>query len=203
MDAELEFIFFLNHRISSVLPCDFILKYDDDQWPNDNRLQEYIIKKAKNQNDIIGIRGFIIQNALCGYSPKNITKNIGNIQDHVATPLLVRPGYFKLDARNNIFKIFCSEDVALSLNSYQFCNVSSKKEKMNIIWMQNDGNSQAKDMQIISAGKNEKKKDRNFDFFFSSYCFLIHSGYIPKLWKNFKLPQKDFINITINHKTLY
>ena len=28
--------FYLIHRIASVLPCDYILKYDDDQWPLDN-----------------------------------------------------------------------------------------------------------------------------------------------------------------------
>ena len=30
--------FYLNHRLSSVLPCDFIMKYDDDQWPIDNTI---------------------------------------------------------------------------------------------------------------------------------------------------------------------
>ena len=32
--------FFLNHRIFSLLPCNFILKYDDDQWPLDSLLHE-------------------------------------------------------------------------------------------------------------------------------------------------------------------
>ena len=35
--------FFLNFRFSSVLPCDFVLKYDDDQWPNDYTLQQKLI----------------------------------------------------------------------------------------------------------------------------------------------------------------
>ena len=145
----------------------------------------------------------VIKKSLCGYSPKIIKKNFSRIKDHVASPLLVRPGYFKLDARNKIFKIFCSEDVALSLNSNKLCNVTSKTFKMIIIEKQSDGNSQAKDKQIISAHRKEKKINKKFDMFFSSYCFLIHSGYKPILWDNFKLPQKDYINITIEHKELY
>ena len=35
--------FYLNHRLSSVFPCDFILKYDDDQWPKENTIQENLI----------------------------------------------------------------------------------------------------------------------------------------------------------------
>ena len=35
--------FFLNHRLSSVFPCDFVMKYDDDQWPNNNTIQEQLI----------------------------------------------------------------------------------------------------------------------------------------------------------------
>ena len=45
--------FFLNLRLSSLLPCDFILKYDDDQWPIDNTLQEKLINSAKNKNFIV------------------------------------------------------------------------------------------------------------------------------------------------------
>lgn len=43
--------FFLNHRLSSVLPCDFVLKYDDDQWPIDNTLQQRLINTIKNKNN--------------------------------------------------------------------------------------------------------------------------------------------------------
>jgi hypothetical protein len=54
--------FFLNFRLSSVLPCDFILKYDDDQWPLDNTFQQRLIKTVKGKNVIIGKRGYSIKN---------------------------------------------------------------------------------------------------------------------------------------------
>ena len=95
--------FFLNHRLSSVLPCDFVLKYDDDQWPIDNTLQQRLIDTIKGKNIIIGSCGYSIKKKYCGYSPKYF-KKIGNgIVDHSGTPFLVRPGYFKLDARNIIW----------------------------------------------------------------------------------------------------
>ena len=89
MDAELEFFFFLNHRFASVIPCDFTLKYDDDQWPKDNKLQEKLIYLAKNKNIIIGNGGFCISKTICGYSPKNYTLLENDIMDHASVPLLI------------------------------------------------------------------------------------------------------------------
>ena len=193
--------FFLNLRLSSILPCDFILKYDDDQWPNDIHLNEYLIKSIRNKNIILGLRGFAIDKPVCSYSPK-FYKNIEkDIQDHTAVPELIRRGYLKLDARNKIFRLYGLEDVALSVNSYLLCNATSKIIKMNLIEKQNDGNSQAIDNQIVSSMK--KEKIYNFDFFMSSYCFFIHSGYIPRKWDEFRIPQKDYINISIDHKRLF
>ena len=90
--------FFLNHRFSSLFPCDFVLKYDDDQWPNDNTLQERLINNAKNKNNIIGRFGLKIDKSVCGYSARIIKLNTSNVVDHCAVPLLIRPGYLKLDA---------------------------------------------------------------------------------------------------------
>ena len=192
--------FYLSLRFSSVFPCDFILKYDDDQWPNDTHLNEKLINNIKNKNIILGLRSFVAENPICGYSPKNYKKIDEDIKDHVAVPELIRQGYLKLDARNKIFRIFGFEDVALSVNSHLLCNVISKTIKMDLIEKQNDGNSQNKDIQIIAEIKNENIY--HFDFFMSSYCFFIHAGYIPMRWNSFKISKKDFINITINHKRL-
>jgi len=193
--------FYLNHRLSSVFPCDFILKYDDDQWPKDDNLQDYLIKKIKNKNEILGFRGFTIRKTRCGYTPKYFKIPEKNVRDHVATPFLVRRGYFKLDARNEIFRITGSEDIALSLNSFMLCNVTSKITKMNLFLKQNDGNSQALDNQIKYYIQNSK--DSKILKHKTTYCFLIHSGYIPISWEKFKIPIKDYINVTINHKGLF
>ena len=174
--------------------------FDDDQWPNDTHLNEKLINNIKNKNIILGLRSFVAENPICGYSPKNYKKIDEDIKDHVAVPELIRQGYLKLDARNKIFRIFGFEDVALSVNSHLLCNVISKTIKMDLIEKQNDGNSQNKDIQIISEIKNENIY--HFDFFMSSYCFFIHAGYIPMRWNSFKISKKDFINITINHKRL-
>ncbi len=190
--------FFLNHRLSSVLPCDFVLKYDDDQWPMDNTLQQRLISTAKDKNIIIGKGGFSVKKSICGYSPKNFIKIEENIVDHAAVPLLMRPSYIKLDARNNIYRLYGGEDIALSLNSWKLCNVTSKMMDMKLMEMQNDGNNQRNDRQIISAYQNEK--DNKFTLFTSTYCYLIRSGYVPRKWAEFKIPQKDYLNITINHK---
>ena len=72
---------------------------------------------------------------------------------------------------------------------------------MNLVQKQNDGKSQTKDKQIIS--NIEKEKDPNFDIFISSYCYLIRSGYVPRRWKDFQIPKKDYINITLEHKRLF
>ena len=133
--------FFLNHRLSSVLPCDFVLKYDDDQWPIDNTLQQRLINTIKNKNIIIGERGYSVEKSFCGYSPKNFNKVENNTVDHSAVPLLIRPGYIKLDARNNIYRLYGGEDISLSLNSNKLCNVTSKIMKMKLVEMQNDGNN--------------------------------------------------------------
>ena len=190
--------FFLNHRLSSVLPCDFVLKYDDDQWPIDNTIQQRLISTAKDKNIIIGKGGFSVKKSICGYSPKKFMKIEENIVDHAAVPLLMRPSYIKLDARNNIYRLYGGEDIALSLNSWKLCNVTSKMMYMKLKEMQNDGNNQRNDRQIIAAYQNEK--DNKFTLFTSTYCYLIRSGYIPRKWAEFQIPQKDYLNITINHK---
>ena len=193
--------FFLNHRLSSILPCDLILKYDDDQWPKDVNLQQKLVDKIKNKNIILGYGALTLSRSYCGYNIKLKNKE-KNIEDHVGAPLLIRPSYLKLDARNKIFSIYGSEDIALSLNSYQMCNVFAVKTKMKLIERQNDGNNQRRDKQIDLAIRNERQKNKKFNIFLSSYCYLIHSGYKPKRWKNFEMPINDYINITLRHKSL-
>ena len=192
--------FFLNLRLSSVFPCHFVLKYDDDQWPNDNTLQQRLIIAAKGNNVIIGRRGYSIKKPYCGYSPKNFKKIENNIVDHASVPVLMRPSYIKLDARNSIYRLYGGEDIALSLNSWKLCNVTSKTMRMTLMERQRDGNNQRGDKQIISAFQNEK--EHKFGLFTSVYCYLIRSGYIPRQWSGFQIPQKDYLNITINHKRL-
>ena len=192
--------FFLNLRLSSVFPCDFILKYDDDQWPRDNTLQQRLIDTAKGKNIIIGYGGFSIKNKFCGYSPKYFKKIEKGIADHSSVPILTRPGYIKLDARNKIYRLYGGEDISLSLNSWKICNVTSKIVKMDLIQRQKDGNNQRADRQIIASYNKEKEK--HFNLFKKIYCYLIRSGYIPRKWAEFHLPQKDYLNISINHKSL-
>ena len=69
-----------------------------------------------------------------------------------------------------------------------------------LIERQNDGNNQRGDRQIIEAYQNEK--DNKYSLFTSIYCYLIRSGYIPRKWAKFQVPQKDYLNIIINHKRL-
>ena len=193
--------FILNFRLSSVFPCDFLLKYDDDQWPNDDQLQENLIKSIINKNVILGYSGYILKKPVCGYSPNYLKEIDEDIYDHVAVPLIFRASYLKLDARIKIFRKYGSEDVSLSLNSYRLCNVTSKKIKMNLIEKQKDGNSQSIDKQILSAIKHEKIF--NFDLLKSSYCYYIHSGYIPKKWGDFHIPYNELLNISIGNKSLF
>ena len=192
--------FFLNHRIASILPCDFVLKYDDDQWPNDYQLQEKLINIAKGKNVIIGYRGFALQKPYCGYLPNNYTKLENNTVDHAAVPILMRPFYIKLEARNNVYRLFGGEDIALCLNSYKLCNVSAKLFNMQLVERQFDGNNQRGDKQIIDVFK--KENDTNFNLFRNIYCYYIRSGYIPRTWSGFRVPIKDELNITIMHKAL-
>jgi len=192
--------FFLTFRLSSLFPCDFVLKYDDDQWPIDNTIQKRLISFAKGKNVIIGNRGYLFNKSYCGYSAKNFNKIKKNIVDHAAVPLFIRPGYLKLEARNSIYRLYHGEDVSLSLNSWNLCNVTSIKMKMKIREMQKDGKNRKAEKQIISAIKEEK--ETNFSPFLKTYCFLIRSGYIPKLWSKFQIPKKDYLNITIKHKSL-
>ena len=189
--------FFLNNRLSSLLPCDFVLKYDDDQWPIDNTIQQRLINFAKGKNVIIGGRGYSIPKSYCGYSPKKFKKKAIDVVDHAGTPLLSRPGYLKLDARNNIYRLYGGEEIHLSLNSWKLCNVTSKKMKMNLIQKHRDGNGQRAEKDIISAYKNEKKA--KFNLLSNTYCYLIRSGYIPRRWDKFQIPQKDYLNIAISH----
>lgn len=192
--------FFLNLRLSSVLPCNFLLKYDDDQWPNDNKLQKKLINIIKGKNIIIGGNGYLVKNSLCGYSPKNFINTEKGVVDHSSVPLLIRPGFIKLDARNSLYRLYGGEDITLSLNSRKICNVTSIKIKMKLIQKQRDGNNQRADKQIIAAYKNDK--ETNFKLFKKTYCYLIRSGYKPRKWDEFQIPQKDYINTTIEHKTL-
>jgi hypothetical protein len=50
-------------------------------------------------------------------------------------PILIHPGYIKLDARNKIYILYGGEDISLSLNSRKLCNVKSKVMKMKLIEM--------------------------------------------------------------------
>ena len=192
--------FFLNHRLSSVFPCDFILKYDDDQWPIDNSIQKRLISTARGKNIIIGLRGFTVPKSFCGYSPKNYTNIKDRIVDHSAVPLLARPGYIKLEARNSVYRLYGGEDIALSLNSRKLCNVTSIIMEMKLMEKQNDGNNQRADKQIISA--YEEDKETNFELFSKTYCYLIRSGYKPRKWAEFQIPQEHYINTTINLKRI-
>ena len=192
--------FFLNLRLSSVLPCNFVLKYDDDQWPIDNTIQQRLISTAKGKNVIIGLRGYSVKEQYCGYSPKNLKKIEDDIVDHAGVPLLMRPGYIKLDARNNIYRLYYGEDIHLCLNAWKLCNVTSKLMNMTLMEMQKDGNNQGAENQIIAAYKKEKIDQ--FSLFTKTYCYLIQSGYIPRQWEGFQIPQKDYLNITINHKRI-
>ena len=192
--------FFLNFRLSSVLPCDFILKYDDDQWPIDNTLQQRLISIVRDKNIIIGRGGYLVKKSFCGYSTKNfIQAKIGDV-DHCSVPILVRPGYLKLDARNYIYRLYGGEDISLSLNSRKLCNVMSKRMGMKLKEKQKDGNNQKKDKQIISAFKNDK--ENKIKLLKRVYCYLIHSGYIPRQWREFHISPKDYLNTIISHKSL-
>ena len=112
----------------------------------------------------------------------------------------MRPSYIKLDARNNIYCLYGGEDISLSLNSWKLCNVTSKTMVMKLIERQKDGKNQRRDRQLISAYRNEK--NNKFSLFKSIYCYLIRSGYIPRKWVEFQIPQKDYLNITIDHKRI-
>ena len=192
--------FYLNHRLSSVLPCDFIMKYDDDQWPIDNTIHEKLINKAKNKNIIIGHGGFSIKRTFGKYTHINYRNIKKENVDHIASPMLIRPNYLKLDARNKIYRIYSTEDIALSLNSWIHCKVESKRIKMKLIEKQHDGNNQNADKDIILSYK--KEKNNNINLFVNTYLYLILSGYIPKRWKKFRINKKDLLNITIEHKSL-
>ena len=144
----------------------------------------------------MGAGAYSVPKSLCGYTIENY-KEIGrNIKDHVAVPLLIRTSYLKLDARYKPYRIYGGEDVTLSLNSNRLCNVTSIIVGMNLIQRQNDGNSQARDYQIVSQIEKDKEKDKNFDIFLYLYCYLIRSGYIPRRWEGFRIPKNDSINIT-------
>ena len=192
--------FFLNHRLSSVFPCDFIIKYDDDQWPIDETTNQRLIEEAKNKNIIIGHRGSLIQRTFKGYQPKKYNEIEKDIVDHVATPMIFRPGYVKLDARNKIYRLYGGEDIALSLNSWKLCKVSSKKMELKLIQKHKDGNNHRADKEIINAYKNDKKIQINL--FYMTYFYLILSGYVPRKWYNFPIPKKSHLNIIIPHKRL-
>lgn len=189
--------FFLIHRLSSVFPCDFLIKYDDDQWPTDNTLHETLIKYSENRNLITCGRGYFVKKSFQAYQPNdyNEIKN-GIFVDHCATPFLTRQIYLKLDARNKIYSLYHAEDVALSVNSLNLCNISSKFIEMKIIQRHCDGYNKESDYQYSMI----YKKDINV--FENSYKFLILSGYKPKKWRNFELLQKDKINITIEHRSI-
>ena len=71
---------------------------------------------------------------------------------------------------------------------------------MDFVKKQKDGNTHIKDKQIISIYNKDKETPRNL--FRKIYCYLIRSGYIPRRWAEFRLPQKDQLNISIKHKRL-
>ena len=189
--------FFLPHRLSSLFPCDFIIKYDDDQWPIDDSLHEKLISESNYKNIILCGRGYFVERTFKAYPVENYYKNNESIVvDHCATPLLIKPSFLKLDARNKIYSIHHAEDVALSVNSMNLCNIPSIYINMNIIQKHFDGSNEESDF------KNSLiyKKDKNI--FENSYQYLIHSGYKPKNWKNFILNKNESINITIEHKII-
>ena len=104
--------------------------------------------------------------------------------------MLVRPGYFKLDARNMIYRLYSTEDISLSLNSWIFCKVSSIRMKMNLFEIHNDGKNQRVDKEIKYFYENENYKRNNI--FFN----------IPQKWDKFKISKNHHINITLKHERL-
>ena len=189
--------FFLIHRLSSVLPCDFILKYDDDEWPSDSKINERFINNNKNKNVIIGGRGYFVNKLFMCYIPQYLKKiEEGVVVDHIATPFIARPGYFKLDARNKIYSLFHAEDLSLSVNSWQLCHVTSIYMKMKLVQKHGDGNHKESDEQYKLVFEKEK------NVFENSYRYLVRSGYIPKSCPKLKVLKNETINIKISHKCL-
>ena len=193
--------FFLNNRLSSLFPCDFVIKYDDDQWPADITLQEKLVNNSINQNVIIGKGGLLVSQAYCGLRPKKYKGAESNVVDHAAVPLFIRPVYLKIDARNKIFRLHHGEDMALSTNCNRLCNVTSKIMSMKLIERQHDGKTREADKAFKSLYK--KEKEPNFNIFKNSYCYLIRAGYMPKRFVDFILSKKLYINTTIEHKKLF
>ena len=91
--------FFLNFRLVSVLPCDFILKYDDGQWPSDNSIQQRLIETAKGKNIIIGKNGYLVRKSYCGYIPKNIQKTENNVVDHASVTYFSTPWLYEIGCK--------------------------------------------------------------------------------------------------------
>ena len=193
--------FFLNHRLSALFPCDFVMKYDDDQWPIDNTLQEKLVNNSKNENVIIGGRGLLINQFYCELRPRKFKNINSDVVDHSATPFLIRPGYFKVDARTKVFRLYHAEDMSLSTHCNRLCNVTSKIMYMKLIDKSYDGKNREGDKEFKSLYK--KEKEPKFNIFKNSYCYLIRAGYMPKRYVDFILSENLFINTTIEHKKLF
>ena len=161
--------FFLHQRFSALLPCNLVLRYDDDQWPNDDTIQQNLINNISNKNIIIGSRGLTFSCSYCGYKI-NKKKVAFDVRDHIGSVSLIRQGYYKLEARNRIFSLYGSEDLALSLNTYQLCNVSAVQIYMNLTEKQYDGKNQLNDGQIKYYLKKESKREPHFNIFKSYFC---------------------------------
>ena len=74
--------FFLNHRLSFLLPCDFVLQYDDDQWPLESTIHQKLLNNAKDNITITVERLFSVQKSFCGHSPKKFKKIENEVADH-------------------------------------------------------------------------------------------------------------------------
>ena len=177
------------------------MKYDDDQWPADNTLQEILVNNTKNKNIISCHRGLIISLSFCGMKPRKYKNVDPDIVDHSAVPLFIRTGYLKLDARNKIFRLYHGEDMSLSTHSNKLCNVTSKMMNMNLIEKQDDRQNREADKEFKSAYRKETLP--RFNTFINSYCYLIRAGYMPKRYVDFILPETLYINTTIDHKKLF
>ncbi|KAH0790389.1 hypothetical protein GPJ56_005685 [Histomonas meleagridis] len=194
-----QLLFFYPLYISGLFPVDFVMRWDDDQMPDDVDIHKNFMNIIRDKNLIIGMAGLRDVRKSCG-------KWIGQIKhckplDHVAVPLMYRPYNARVAARLSPATFRYGEDVHLCISSKMVCDTISTRKIYATKQFQNDNKSNANDQEL-----NKIKIDNEHNPMKHTYChYRVHAGYVPVCFTNAThyTPKNSYMRIEYEHTQFY
>lgn len=170
--------FFLNGHLTTVLPVDNVMRYDDDLHTRNYTHHQRLINDMRGKHLILGHGYYYWSGCSCGMKNCKFNNDHPLNPDHIGSPFMYRPTNARVEARFQPPSFLGGEDIALCTTNHLVCNTYNLIRPLDppsFTWHQNDGNGQMGDQDIIEGYRKEKVGG----LFYKLYCWYIQAGFIP------------------------